>query len=289
MFKGSIVAIITPFNEDLSVNFDKLQELLEWHVQEGTDGIVILGTTGEASTLSKQEKLDVFKFTVDVINKRIPVIAGTGSNNTLETLSFSREVEKLKVDGLLIVTPYYNKATDRGYIMHYETIANNVSTPIILYNVPSRTGDCLSVDVVTHLSNHKNIVGIKEASGNLSYVAQIKAATTDFLVFSGNDDTVLPVLSLGGDGVISVAANVIPKAFSDMVRLYKENKTTEATSMQLQYIELINNLFIEQNPIPAKEFLNQMNKNVGSYRLPLCDPTEETVAIIKETVQNYNL
>ena len=290
MFKGSIVAIITPFNDDLSINYNKLEELLEWHISEGTDGIVILGTTGEASTLSKQEKLDVFKFTVQTVNNRIPVIAGTGSNNTLEALAFSREVEKLGVDGLLIVTPYYNKANNEGFIRHFETIANNVNTPIILYNVPSRTGCSLPVSVVKHLSAHNNIVGIKEASADLSYLAQIMATVPkEFLVFSGNDDIVLPVLSLGATGVISVAANVIPKAFHRMVEAYHQGNHQEALAIQLDNLELINNLFLETNPIPVKAYLNEMNKKVGGYRLPLCEPSLPTLEIIQETVQKYNL
>jgi 4-hydroxy-tetrahydrodipicolinate synthase len=289
MLKGSIVAIVTPFKEDLSVNYDILRELLEWHVESGTSGIVILGTTGEAATLSKEEKLEVFKFTVEVINKRIPVIAGTGSNNTLDTVTFSKEAEALGVDMLLLVAPYYNRANTEGYIRHFSMVADNVNIPIILYNVPSRTGGYIPVEAVVELSKHKNIIGIKEASGNLSYTALVMSKVKDFLLFSGNDDVVLPVLSLGGSGVISVAANVIPKEFALMVKAYFDDCSETALDIQLTYLELINTLFLETNPIPVKEFLNQMGKEVGGYRLPLCEPSDKVKEVIQNTVRNYNL
>lgn len=288
MFKGSIVAVVTPFNDDLSVNYNKLEELLNWHVENKTDGIVVMGTTGESPTLSKEEKLLIFEFTVKVINKRIPVIAGTGSNDTLASVAFSKEVEALGVDGLLIVTPYYNKANRKGFITHFEMIADSVKIPLIIYNVPSRTGVTLSVDVIKELSLHKNIIGVKEASGNISYVALIAAAVAkDFLIFSGNDDMVIPVLSLGGVGVISVAANVIPKQFHDMVELYLNGNIKEALKIQLGYLEFINNLFIETNPIPVKEFMNQLGHNVGGYRLPLCEIGEDNKQIVADTVRKY--
>ena len=289
IFKGSIVAIVTPFNEDLSINYSKLEELLNWHVSEGTDGIVILGTTGEASTLSKDEKLEVFRKTVEVINGRIPVIAGTGSNNTMETVSFSREVEALGVDGLLIVTPYYNKANDKGFITHYNMVADAVSLPIIVYNVPSRTACSLPVHVVKEISKHERIVAIKEASSDLSYVAKVASVVDkDFLIFSGNDDLVLPVLALGGTGVISVAANVIPKVFHQMVEDFHNGDVSKAIETQVHYIEYINNLFLETNPIPVKEYLNQMGKEVGGYRLPLCEPSDGVKEIITETLRKYS-
>ena len=290
MFKGSIVAIVTPFNDDLTVNYDKLGELLDWHVESGTNGIVILGTTGESPTLSKEEKLEVFRYTVEAIDGRIPVIAGTGSNDTMNTISFSREVEQLGVDGLLIVTPYYNKANNKGFITHYTMIADSVNTPIIVYNVPGRTGCSLPVHVVKEISKHKNIVALKEASGDLSYFAQVASVVDkDFLLFSGNDDVVLPTLSLGGTGVISVAANVIPSEFSKMVQDFHDGNIQESIDAQLHYLELINNLFIETNPIPVKEYLNQMGKNVGGYRLPLCEPSGQVKTVVTETVRKYNL
>lgn len=287
MFKGSIVAIVTPFNENDEVNYVKLEALLNWHVDEGTDGIVILGTTGEAPTLSKSEKLQVFDFTVKVIDGRIPVIAGTGSNNTQETILFSQEVEALGVDGLLVVTPYYNKSNNMGYIHHFTTIADSVDVPIILYNVPGRTGCSLPVEVVESLSHHKNIIGIKEASGDLGYVSKVASATNDFLIFSGNDDTVLPVLSLGGSGVISVAANVIPKIMHEMVTAYLEGDNQKATLLQLKYLPLINSLFIETNPIPVKEMMNQLGHNVGGFRAPLFDMDDSNKTLISEIVGRY--
>lgn len=290
MFKGSIVAIVTPFHEDGSINYPKLGELLNWHVESGTDGIVILGTTGEAPTLSKEEKLEVFRYTVEVIDGRIPVIAGTGSNNTIDTIEFSQKVEALGVDGLLIVTPYYNRANDQGFIQHYNMIANAVNTPIVVYNVPGRTGCSLPVHVVKEISKHKNIVALKEASGDLSYFAQVASVVDkDFLLFSGNDDVVLPTLSLGGTGVISVAANVIPTEFSKMVADFHAGNIQASIQAQLEYLELINSLFIETNPIPVKEFLNQMGKAVGGYRMPLCDPSQKVKDIVASMVDKYNL
>jgi len=290
MFKGSIVAIVTPFNEDFSVNYSKLEELLNWHVNSGTDGIVILGTTGEAPTLTKDEKLEVFRFTVEVINGRIPVIAGTGSNNTMETIEFSRQVETLGVDGLLVVTPYYNKANDQGFITHFTMIADSVTTPIIVYNVPGRTGCNLPVHVVKTISEHKNIVALKEASGDISYFAKVASVVSkDFLLFSGNDDLVVPTLSLGGTGVISVAANVIPKEFHQMVADWHNGETKKAMDAQLHYLELINNLFIETNPIPVKDMLNKMGKEVGGFRLPLCAPSVPVEKVLIEMVSKYNL
>ncbi len=288
MFKGSIVAVVTPFNEDLSINYDTLKDLLNWHVENNTDGIVILGTTGESPTLSHDEKIEVFRFTVEVIAGRIPVIAGTGSNDTLATISFSQEVEKLGVDGLLIVTPYYNKSNEKGYINHYTKIADSVTTPIILYNVPGRTGGSLSVNVVKELSNHKNIIGIKEASGDLGFVAKVASATSDeFLIFSGNDDSVLPVLSLGGHGVISVSANVIPQVMHDMVDLYLNGNPKEATKLQLEYLDLINSLFIETNPIPVKEMLAQLGLIKAVFRAPLYEISEENRVVIRDIVKRY--
>lgn len=290
MFKGSIVAIVTPFDQDQNIDFKKLGELIEWHIESKTDGIVILGTTGEAATLSKEEKLEVFKYTVQKVNKRIPVIAGTGSNNTLQTISFSREVEKLGVDGLLIVTPYYNKANKEGFIKHYEMIANSVNTPIMMYNVPSRTGCSLPVDVVVELSKHQNIVALKEASGDISYFAQVASLVSDdFLLFSGNDDMVLPLMSLGASGVVSVAANVIPFEFHLMVERYLQCDIKEAKRIQLEYLELINTLFIETNPIPVKAVLKLMGKIDGNYRLPLCQPSQEAQQKINSVFNKYDL
>jgi len=288
MFKGSFVAIVTPFNEDLSVNFDELTRLLNWHVEQQTDGIVILGTTGEAPTLSEAEKLKVFQHTVQVINGRLPVIAGTGSNDTLKTVSFSKQVESLGVDGLLIVSPYYNKGNRQGVIRHFTSVADAVNIPILLYNVPSRTGVNLDVDVVLELSRHPRIVGLKEASGDLSYATAICAKKPDdFVVFSGNDDLILPLLSVGGVGVISVAANVMPSAMHELVFAFLEGDIGHARKLQLDYLDLIHALFIETNPIPVKAAVSHIGFKPGGYRLPLAPLSEENREVLDEVLRRY--
>lgn len=288
MYKGSFVAIVTPFHDDLSIHHERFASLLEWHIEQGTDGIVVLGTTGEAPTISTDEKLRLFQQAVSVVNGRVPVIAGTGSNDTMQTLALSRKAAALGVDGLLLVSPYYNRSNDAGLIQHFTTIADHVDVPIILYNVPSRTGQNLPVDVVETLSRHERIIGIKEASGNLSYTARVAAATPgDFLLFSGNDDVVLPVLSLGGSGVISVAANVIPGVMSKMVHSYLDGDTKTATHLQLEYLDLIDSLFIENNPIPVKELMNVMGLDVGGYRLPLYEMADKNKAFMKDIHRRY--
>lgn len=288
LFKGSGVAIITPFNEDNKVNFKKLEELLEWHVESGTDAIVICGTTGEASTMSESEKKDTIKFTVDVIKKRIPVIAGTGSNNTLSAINMSKWAESIGVDGLLVITPYYNKTTQKGIIEHFKAIDSNVNTPIIVYNVPGRTGLNIAPKTLDTLCDMKNIVGIKEASGNISQIAKMKALCKDKIdLYSGNDDQIIPILSLGGMGVISVAANIFPKELHNMCHLYMNGKQNEALDIQLKMLSLINSLFIETNPIPIKTAMNLMNMNVGDLRLPLCDMEECNLNILKEELTKY--
>ena len=220
IFEGSGVAIVTPFNDN-GVNYEKLKELLEWHIKEGTDAIIICGTTGEATTMSEEEKKLTIKFTVDVVNKRIPVIAGTGSNNTLSSIEMSKYAESVGVDGLLVITPYYNKTNSRGLIKHFEAINNSVNTPIILYNVPSRTGVNITPENLKELSTLSNVVAIKEASGNISQVVQMKALCGDKIdIYSGNDDQAIPILSLGGKGVISVLANIIPNAVHTMIKCY---------------------------------------------------------------------
>jgi 4-hydroxy-tetrahydrodipicolinate synthase len=290
MVQGSIVAVVTPFDDSLNVDYNALTDLLEWHVAQKTDGIVILGTTGEAPTLSKEEKLKVFKHTVKVIDGRIPVIAGTGSNNTMETVAFSRQVEELGVDGLLVVTPYYNKGNNKGLIKHYQLINDSVNIPIIVYNVPSRTGLLLPLEVIKVIMDFDNIVGIKEASGDLSYFASVKnIVRDDFLLYSGNDDVILPSLSLGASGVISVVANVIPYECSLMVHSYLAGDTEKATKLQLHYMDLIHSLFVEVNPIPVKKLLDLMGKQVGGFRLPLCEPEESTVDLLNSMKDRYQL
>lgn len=289
IFKGSAVAIVTPFN-DTGVNYNKLKDLIEWHIQEGTDAIVICGTTGEASTMSIEERRKSIKFTVDVVNKRIPVIAGTGTNDTKASIEMSEFAESVGVDGLLVITPYYNKTTNKGLIKHFEAINNAVDTPIILYNVPSRTGVNISPTQLLELSKLKNIIAIKEASGNISQVAQMKALCGDSIdIYSGNDDQAIPIMSLGGLGVISVLANIMPKEVHDMTSLYLSGNIKKALKVQLDTLDIANKLFIETNPIPVKTALNLMGKNVGPFRLPLCDMDNENLEILKCSLKNYNL
>ena len=273
IFTGAGVALITPMNEDGSVNYEKLRELLEFHVANKTDAIIICGTTGEASTLSDEEHLECIRFACEVINKRIPVIAGTGSNCTQSAIELSKEAEKSGVDGLLLVTPYYNKATQNGLKAHYKAIAKEVNVPIILYNVPSRTGTRLAPQTVVDLCHEvPNIVGVKDATGDISEVAELMSlakGTVD--VYSGNDDQIVPVLSLGGKGVISVLSNILPKETHDMVASYLEGDVVKSCEMQLKYFDLVKALFCEVNPIPVKKALNLMGMEVGSLRLPLTE------------------
>lgn len=289
IFEGSGVALITPFKNN-EVDFEKLRELIEWHIKEETDSIIICGTTGESATMSDQEKREVIKFTVDVVNKRIPVIAGSGSNNTAYSIELSRYCESVGVDGLLIVTPYYNKATELGLLKHYEAIASNVNIPIILYNVPGRTGVNLAARLVEKLSKIENIVAIKEASGDISQVAEIARLCGDeFAIYSGNDDMIIPIMSLGGKGVISVVANILPRDTHNMVADYLEGRVESSRKLQLNMNSLINTLFIEVNPIPVKTAMNLMGMNVGDLRLPLTNMTSNNLEILKMEIQNYGL
>lgn len=289
IFEGSGVAIITPFTEN-GVNYEKLKELLEWHVAEGTDAIIICGTTGEATTMTLEEKKETIKFTVDVINKRIPVIAGTGSNNTLASIELSKYAESIGVDGLLVITPYYNKTNSKGLYKHFEAINNSVNIPIILYNVPSRTNVNITPKALLELSNLSNVVAIKEASGNISQVAEMMALCKDKIdLYSGNDDQIVPIMSLGGKGVISVLANVIPKAVHEMTTSYLNGDVNKALSLQLDNLKLSNNLFIETNPIPVKTALNLMGKDVGPLRLPLFEMDTKNEEILLNTLKDYNL
>lgn len=284
VFKGSGVAIVTPMYEDGKVNYDKLAELIEYQIANGTDAIIICGTTGEASTLTHGEHLQAIKFTIDKVAKRVPVIAGTGSNCTETAIMLSKEAVLYGADALLVVTPYYNKATQKGLMAHFTAVAESVpETPIILYNVPGRTGcNIQPATAVALAKNVKNIVGIKEASGNLSQVAELMSLADGCLeLYSGNDDQVLPILSLGGQGVISVLANVAPKETHDMVMKYLEGDTAAATKIQLDAIPLCNALFCEVNPIPVKTALNLMGMNVGPLRMPLTEmeaPNKERLA-----------
>jgi 4-hydroxy-tetrahydrodipicolinate synthase len=289
IFTGSAVAIVTPF-KDGKVDYDALDKLLDWHVAEGTDAIVICGTTGEASTLPNEEHLAVVGHTVKKINKRIPVIAGVGSNETEHGVYLSVEAEKLGADALLHVTPYYNKATKRGLIEHFTVIANAVKLPVILYSVPGRTGVNITPDVVAKLSEVENIVGIKEASGNIAQCAEIaRSVPKDFALYSGNDDMVVPLLSLGGIGVISVLANVAPKDTHDMVQKWLDGDVEGAKKLQLDTLPLTNALFCEVNPVPVKAALWLMGKIEYEYRLPMCPMEEQNLERLKKEMQAYGL
>ncbi|WP_130891437.1 4-hydroxy-tetrahydrodipicolinate synthase [Fusobacterium ulcerans] len=269
LFTGSGVALITPFDENGEVNYSRLREILEFHVINHTDAIIVTGTTGEGSTLNDEEKISVIEFTVNIINNRIPVIAGTGSNDTRHAAEFSKRVERLGVDGLLVVTPYYNKGNENGIYEHYKAIAEGVKIPIIMYNVPSRTGVNLSIQLLKRLAQIENITALKEASGNISYVAEVAREVPELDIYSGNDDMVVPVLSLGGKGVISVSANIIPDISHDMTVSFLKGDVKKARELQLKYNDLVNALFLETNPAPIKEAMNFLGYEVGNCRLPL--------------------
>ena len=281
LFKGSGVALVTPFNEDLSVNYDKLKELINFHLENSTDAIIICGTTGESSTLSIDEFKEIVTFTVKEVNKKIPVIVGTGSNNTRAAIEKSIIAKKLGADGLLVVTPYYNKSTQEGLYLHYKAINDSVNIPIILYNVPSRTGVNILPETVLKLSELKNICGIKEASGDISQIARIiSILPKDFFVYSGNDDQTLPILSLGGHGVISVFANIYPKEMHDICYSFFNNNIEISRQIHNKYLPLMKDLFIEVNPMPIKKAMNLLNFNVGECRLPLCQMKDENIEIL---------
>jgi 4-hydroxy-tetrahydrodipicolinate synthase len=289
IFEGSGVAIITPFTET-GVNYEKLKELLNWHVKEGTDAIVICGTTGEATTMTEEEKKETIKFTVDIINKRIPVIAGTGSNNTLSAIEMSKYAEHVGVDGLLVITPYYNKTNSNGLFKHFEAINNAVNTPIILYNVPGRTGLNLTPNDLVNISKLSNVVAIKEASGNISQVAQMKALCKDSIdIYSGNDDQIVPIMSLGGKGVISVLANIIPNTVHEITKAYLDGNVKKSLDLQLENLEISNTLFIETSPIPVKVALNMMGKEVGPVRLPLYNMDSNNEEKLRTALKKYKL
>ncbi len=288
IFTGSGVALVTPFNEN-GVDFDALGKLIDFQIENKTDALIICGTTGEASTMPDSEHLSVIGFAVERANGRIPVIAGTGSNDTAHGIELAKNAEKLGVDGLLLVTPYYNKASQKGLVLHYKAIANAVNIPIILYNVPSRTGLKIDIASAKELAKVENIVGFKEASGDMSYAVQLAAECPELAIYSGNDDLNVPIMSLGGKGCISVLANVMPKETHDMCAKYLEGDTEGALKLQLELLDLIKALFIEVNPIPAKTALNLMGMNVGNLRLPLCDMTEGNLATLKQVLKKHNL
>lgn len=284
-FIGSGVALVTPFDKEGNVNYKVLGELIEFQIANKTDAIIICGTTGEPSTMTKEEKKEVIRFTVGKVNKRIPVIAGTGSNCTKEAIEMSKYAQSVGVEGLLIVTPYYNKTTQSGLIAHYTEIASNVNIPIIMYNVPSRTGVNIEPKTAFELSKLDNIVALKEASGDFSKIAEITSLCGENLyLYSGNDDQILPILSLGGLGVISVLANIVPKQTHDMVVDYIYGKEKRSRFLQLKLIPLIKALFTEVNPIPVKEALQMMGFNVGDVRLPLVKLGNENRKKLKDAM-----
>lgn len=291
IFKGAGVAIVTPFHENGDINYEKFEELLEEQISGGTDAIIVCGTTGESSTLTHEEHLDLIRFCAEKVDGRVPVVAGTGSNCTKTAVYLSTEAEKYGVDGLLLVTPYYNKATQKGLFEHYKRIADSVKLPIILYNVPSRTGcNILPQTVVKLCTEVSNIVGIKEASGNISQVVKLMSLAGGKIdLYSGNDDQVVPLLSLGGKGVISVVSNVAPRQMHDICQKFFDGDVEGSMKEQLRAIELCDALFCEVNPIPVKTAMNLMGKNVGPTHMPLSEMEPKNVEILKTALHNYGI
>lgn len=289
IFKGAGVAIVTPFTED-GVNFEELGRMIEDQIAGGTDCIVITGTSGESATMSDEEHRAAIKFAVDKVAGRIPVIAGTGSNETSYAVQLSKYAEEVGADAVLVVTPYYNKCTQKGLIQHYTTIADAINIPIVLYNVPSRTGVNIQTSTYAELAKHPRIVATKEASGDLSAIAKIRHACGDNLaIYSGNDDQILPILSVGGSGVISVLSNVAPKETHEICQLYFDGKVAEATKMQIEYLDLINALFCEVNPIPVKVAMRMQGYATGPLRLPLTEMEPEHEALVRKCMEAHGL
>ena len=289
IFKGCGTAIITPFTEE-GVNFEEFKKLIEFQISEGVDSIIVCGTTGESSTMTTEEKKETIKFAIDVANKRVPIIAGTGGNCTKSAIEMSKYAESVGADAVLVVTPYYNKTTQAGLVAHYKAIADSITIPIILYNVPSRTGLNISPATCLELSKIDNIVAIKEASGNISQVAEIANLCGEHLtIYSGNDDQILPILSLGGLGVISVLSNVIPKDVHIMVESFFNGDIKKATKLQLDTLKLTSALFSEVNPIPVKAACNMMGFNCGIPRLPLIEMSEAGKENLKNEMNNYGI
>ncbi len=290
IFTGAGVAIVTPMNEDGSVNFDAYADLIDFQIENKTDAIITCGTTGESSTLSDEEHREVIRFAIEQTAGRVPVIAGTGSNDTKYAIELSQAAGEMGADGLLLVTPYYNKTSQRGLVAHFGMIAESVKTPMILYSVQSRTGVNIAPETALELSKYDNIVAIKEASGNISQVAKIRALCGDNLdVYSGNDDQIVPLLSLGGKGVISVLSNVAPEVTHNICQLYFDGKVAESAALQLEYLDLCNDLFIDVNPIPVKEALNIMGMNAGPCRMPLYEMTDAAKDKLAATLARHGL
>ena len=289
IFEGCGTAIATPFTKD-GVNFEEFGKIIEFQIQNNIDAIIVCGTTGESATMSTEEKKEIIKYAIKKVAKRTKVVVGTGSNNTKSAIEMSKYAEEVGADGILVVTPYYNKTTQKGLISHYKEIAEAVNLPIIMYNVPSRTGVNILPKTCLELSKIKNIVAIKEASGDISQVAKIvNLCKEDLTIYSGNDDQIIPVLSLGGKGVISVLSNIMPKYTHNMTKKYLEGDLEEARKMQLEVSDLIEALFTEVNPIPVKYALNLMGYKFGIPRLPLIELTDENKENIKEIMKKHNL
>ncbi|MBE6852091.1 MAG: 4-hydroxy-tetrahydrodipicolinate synthase [Ruminococcus sp.] len=290
IFTGAGVAIVTPMNADGSINFEQFGKNIDHQIENSTDAIIVCGTTGESSTMTDEEHIECIRFTVERTAKRVPVIAGTGSNDTKYAIELSQKAEEAGADGLLVVTPYYNKTSQRGLVAHFNAIADSVNIPIILYNIPGRTGVNIAIDTYKELAKHKNIVAVKEASGNMSYVAQLIAECGDLLdVYSGNDDQIVPLMALGGKGVISVLSNVMPKETHMITQYCLDNDVAEAAKLQAKYLRFINSLFIEVNPIPVKEAMNIMGLGGGVCRMPLYPMAEENIAKMKNAMAEIGL
>lgn len=290
IFTGAGVAIVTPMNADGSINYEQLASYIEFQISNGTDAIISCGTTGESSTMTDEEHIEVMRFTIEKVNHRVPVICGTGSNDTAYAVNLSKTAEALGADGLLLVTPYYNKTSQRGLVKHFKAIADAVKIPCIVYNVPSRTGVNISLDTYKELAEVENIVATKEASGNISAVAKIIAECGDKLdVYSGNDDQIVPIMSLGGKGVISVLSNVLPKETHMITEYCLKNDFVSASKLQIEYLDLINKLFIDVNPIPVKEALNILGMNAGECRMPLCSMTDTNVETLRNPMKAHGL
>ena len=289
LFQGTATALVTPFRNE-KIDYPALGRLVEWQLKNGVDALVVCGTTGEASTLTGKERVQLTHFVVDLVDGRVPVLAGTGSNNTRFTTELSKEMEAIGADGLLVVTPYYNKCTESGMITHYETIADNVEIPMILYSVKSRTGVNITPQAVKILKDHPRIVGIKEASGDISQVCEMaQYIDDDFSIYSGNDDMAIPIMSLGGLGCISTVSNIIPKRYSDMLHAWLDGDVKHAAAEQIALKPLIDAVFAEVNPIPLKAALNIMGKCELEYRLPLCPPTNKTQYLLYDRLREYGL
>lgn len=290
LFTGAGVAIVTPFNADGTVNYDRFKELIDRQIENSTDAIIVAGTTGEAATLSTEEHIEVIKRGVEFVDRRVPVIAGCGSNDTKYNVELASECKKAGSDALLMVTPYYNKTSQKGLIEHFTYIADRVEAPIILYNVPSRTGVNIEPETYSVLCKHDNIIATKEANGDISALAKTISLCGDNLdVYSGNDDQIASFVAMGAKGVISVLSNVVPKVTHDITQLGVDGDVKKSVELQLKYLKLCNDLFMDVNPIPVKEALNMMGLDVGGYRLPLCEMTDSNKAKLEETLKLYNL